>query len=141
MKFIKTKYQRTTFSCIEELVDDMVETIIEAKDEYTTVTVIAKAETMLKVFRELAITEINGFEVDFAVIGIDTEEYDDLYYLSLSKDGKLWVEKAWHEDNQWHKAGYLYNESELTYLFNYDANNEIMEAIEGNNVLIFDIED
>ena len=133
--------RETTFSCVEELVNDMIDTILEFDDEFASVTLVANPEIINKVFKEFSSIEVNGFEINYGVVEIDNEEYDDLYYLTFGNDGKVWVEKAWHEDNQWHKAGYLYTESDLVYLAGCDSCKEIIDAIEGNEILIFDIDE
>ena len=135
------KNRETTFSCVEELVDDMIDTVLEFDDEFASVTLVANSELTNKVFKEFSSIEVNGFEISYGIVEINNEEYDDLYYLTFGNDGKVWVEKAWHEDNQWHKAGYLYTESDLVYLAGCDGCKEIMDAIDGNEILIFDIED
>ena len=140
MKYSKNKFRNITFSCIEELVDNMIDDVVKSNNEYYTVNLIANTEIMTEAFKRFCEIKINGFEIDFGIVEINTEEYDDLYYLTFGNDGKLWIEKAWHEDNQWHKAGYLYTESDFVYLAGCDGCKEIMDAIDGNEILIFDID-
>lgn len=141
MRYIKDTIQKTEFSCIDELVQDMVEVILNAEDEYTAVTLVANTDITIEVFKKLSAIEVNGFKTNYGIVGLNTEEYDDLYYLSLGKDGKIWVEPAWHDDNKWHKAGYLLTEGELLYIPNCDVNSEIIETISNNNILIFSIKE
>ena len=140
MKYSKNKFRNITFSCIEEIVDNMIDDVMKSNEEYYTVNLIANTDIMSEVFKRFCEIKKNGFEIDFGIIEINTEEYDDLYYLTFGKDGKLWVEKAWHEDNQWHKAGYLYNGSEITYICECDTNSEIVSIIDSDEILIFDID-
>ena len=141
MKYSKNKFRNITFSCIEELVDNMIDDVVKSNNEYYTVNLIANTEIMTEAFKRFCEIKINDFEIDFGIVEINTEEYDDLYYLTFGNDGKLWIEKAWHEDNQWHKAGYLYYNSEITYICECDTNSDIVSIIDSDEILIFDIED
>ena len=141
MKYSKNKFRNITFSCIEELIDNMIDDVVKSNNEYYTVNLIANTEIMTEAFKRFCEIKINGFEIDFGIVEINTEEYDDLYYLTFGNDGKLWIEKAWHEDNQWHKAGYLYNNSEITYICECDTNSDIVSIIDSDEILIFNIED
>ena len=141
MKYLKNdKVQTTTFTSIREIIEDMIETTLNSEEGYGRVTLVAKIELIEKILKMFSATEVNGFEISYSLISIDTLEYDDLYYLTFDNDGKIWVEKAWHNDNRWHKAGYLYTESDLMYVFSDDINDEIMEEIDNNNILVFDID-
>ena len=141
MKYQKNKIQSATFSNVIELVQDMMESAINLEEDYSAVTLVANPELTQKVFRTFSNITVNGLEVEYGMVEINNEEYDDLYYLTFGKDGRLWVEPAWHEDNQWHKAGYLQNESDINYIEDLDINDEIMDVLEDANVLTFAIMD
>lgn len=130
--------QNTTFNCIHELIGDAIETVMESDEEYASVTIVANSDLTESLIKTLSNTEVNGFDLTYGIIEINNEEYDDLYYVTINTDGTLWCEPAWHEDNQWHKAGYLYTEGEVIYLMSEDVNDEIIEALGENNILIFD---
>ena len=130
--------QNTTFNCIHELIGDAIETVMESEEEYASVTIVASCELAEDLIKTLSSTEVNGFNLTYGIIEFNNIEYDGLYYVSINKDGTLWCEPAWHKDNEWHKAGYLYTEGTLIYIAEDDINDEIIETLGENNILIFD---
>ena len=139
MKYIKNdKIQNTDFYCIHELINDALKTVLESDDECGSVTIVANGELAEDLVKTLSNTEVNGFDLTYGIIEFNNEEYDGLYYVTINKDGTLWCEPAWHEDNEWHKAGYLYTEGLLVYIMSDDVDDEIIKALGENNILIFD---
>lgn len=83
----------------------------------------------------------NGIDISH---GIDLEDYeaqhyDKEYVLYLDHFG-VTVEKMWHEDNEWHKAGYYDTDCDVAFVHE-DCNSKILNSIESNKILGFDLSD
>lgn len=141
MKYNKQEnIQETTFHCIHELISDMVETVMTSEDEYAFVTVACNQDLAEDLIKTISNTTINGFEFYFGFINFDTNDYEKEYYITINSDGELSCEKAWHEDNEYHKEGYLYTVGEVIYVFmdEYGVEKELIDALKDNNILLFD---
>lgn len=133
--------QSTEFYCIHELINDAIETVMESDEGNASVTIVANPLLTESLVKALSCTEVNGFDLTYGIIEINNEEYDNLYYVTITNDGEIWCEQAFHEDNQWHKAGYLYAYAELMYIMSEDVNEEIIKTLGENNILIFDFDE
>ena len=54
---------------------------------------------------------------------------------------EIYCEKAWHGDNEYHKAGYLYTEGDIIYV-PADAHCDVLRKLDNrdNYIVIYDIE-
>lgn len=92
------------------------------------------------VIKDLLTTLIrNGIVISH---GIDLEDYeaqhyDKEYVLYLDNEG-ITVEKMWHTDNEWHKAGYYDTDCDVAFVHE-DCNSKILNSIESNKILGFDL--
>lgn len=62
---------------------------------------------------------------------VENDCYDKEYFVNLGNDGAIAIEKAWHEKNEWHDAGY-YSTDECFVLVHSSANSAILKSLGTN---------
>lgn len=105
---------------------EVAEYITDLAAEGNTVYVAAHYEGARKLVQEIA--RYVGVEV--IALDIEPPEYDGYdkeFYVVLDKEYNLYVEKAWHEANKWHEAGYLMFDADYFLIFG-DCNSKIIES-------------
>ncbi|MDU7030156.1 MAG: hypothetical protein E6357_21030 [Clostridiales bacterium] len=119
-----------------ELTDKMLCCLSMSENEFPQICAFGK----YAVIKELLANLIrNGIDISH---GIDLEDYeaqhyDKEYVLYLDHFG-VTVEKMWHEDNEWHKAGYYDTDCDVAFVHE-DCNSKILNSIESNKILGFDL--
>lgn len=119
-----------------ELADNMLCCLSMSENEFPQICAFGK----YSVIKELLANLIrNGIDISH---GIDLEDYeaqhyDKEYVLYLDDEG-VTVEKMWHEDNEWHKAGYYETDCDVAFVHE-DCNSKILNSIECNEIFGFDL--
>lgn len=73
--------------------------------------------------------------IDIASVVISPFEYNGYekeYYISLDGNSVLDIEPAWHDDNEYHKAGYLWFDADVVYI-DSNANSAILKCIDDSH--------
>ena len=93
--------RETTFSCVEELVNEMIDTVLEFDDEFASVTLVANPEIINKVFKEFSSIEVNGFEINYDNLLASRSDLFDLAdgYISAYFDSKDLKGKYFNNNN------------------------------------------
>lgn len=125
--------KRLKFEYTDNFVD-FVEEVIDYLDCDDMVTIIGHYEFVKEVFKELI---FYGFDVGCCVELEEPEvnSYYDEYFVDI-REGKVSVEKAWHEKNEWHDAGYLTCMSKIVFVHE-DCNSKMLDSIESE--LVFEV--
>lgn len=119
-----------------ELADKMLYCLSISESEFPQICVFGKYSIIKKLLAELI---RNGIDISH---GIDLEDYEAQHYdkesvLYLDHFG-ITVEKMWHEDNEWHKAGYYETDCDVAFVHE-DCNSKILNSIVSNKILGFDL--
>jgi hypothetical protein len=64
----------------------------------------------------------------------DVNFYDKEFALCLTKDG-VYVEKIWHDDSKWHKAGYLTSMCNVAFVHE-DCNSSLLNILKPKTCLL-----
>lgn len=142
MKYQRTdKVQSANFSCLEELKCDIIENLLslpEVDEVFDMIFVITDTNTAFELFNSLLESDVNGFNFEIGgELGykLDFEELrkENQLLITVSTDGKLWIEKIYPEINLF--AQFFYIDANISSLwFRKIDNGE-------NEILIFDIEE
>lgn len=133
------KVQDESFCCLESFLDSVMyeyDRLQNSNSFDISVTVVAKGELAQEVFRRLfSYTDDCGdyvFQCGF--IEMDRIEYDDEYFIVLSYDNTIFVEKMVTDS-----GAYLLTESEMIFIHG-DCNYRALERLDDgvNNIVIFD---
>lgn len=116
--------KKVTFNRYEEIVEQMLDIASEGEVVYT----ICFLDDAIGIMRQL----LSHDETTIGGINIAQEEYagyDKEYFVSIDGDYIVDVEPAWHEDNEYHKAGYLGFDAEKVFVVG-DANSAVIKCID-----------
>lgn len=125
--------KRLKFDCTECFAD-FIDDILEELDCDDIITIIGHYEFAKALFRELIFC---GFDIGCCVEleEPDIDNYHNEYFVDI-REGNVSVEKAWHEKNEWHDAGYLTCMSKVVFVHE-DCNSKVLEKI--NSELVFEV--
>ena len=136
MRYFQKKIE-VKYDDVNSLVADILDNLNIGNEDYITCTTIVSGDMAEDLFCALMKLDVNGFSFKPVLLDFDNYDYGKEYYITVNNQGEIFVERAWHETNQWHEEGYFYDESDTTFLCN-DCSKEIVDYI-GNNVVYFDI--
>lgn len=116
-----------SFVSHEDLAEYMVNKALEGNFVYA-VLFYDDAKQLLK---ELSFFE----ETEYESVELEAPEYSGYekeYYIILDDEFNIGVEKAFHEENEWHEAGYYkFGDDDVVALIDGYANSQILKAAEG----------
>lgn len=117
---------KVKFSSVEEFSKHIIETLKYIRDEYPVISVYGKYETIKEVLESLIASGVKiGKSIELE--DLEITGYDKEFQLSLTEDG-VNVDKMYHEDNEWHEAGYYETEANIAFVHE-DCNSKILSHI------------
>lgn len=118
--------EKLSFVSYEDIAEYMFQLASDDKD----VTAVVFYDDAKELFKELAMIE--DTTIDSAEIHSPKwDGYEKEYYITLNRSYEIFVEKAYHETNEYHEAGYLYfgiDEDEGVALLDGDVDSRIIKA-------------
>lgn len=75
--------------------------------------------------------------MDIELCSPEIDGYDKEYFVTVTNDGYLWCERAWHETNEYHEAGYLRYGEKLCYIHEECNSVLIQYALENTEFVEF----
>ena len=134
------KVQFSEFCCPHCLTNELI-TALQIIRDFECIDLIADADVVTEVLRNLLNVEVNGKMFTIGMIDIDGGAYDYgmEYTLTINDDMTIWVEPTWREIKGEIK---LYDtDAYITYLYG-DCDSSILQKLEDDNakVMIFDFE-
>ena len=128
---MKTLYFEDVEDFIIQVIDDL-DTFAD-EDGYSSVGIIAKYEQAKEVIQE-------AVSFGFDIKNIELEEpkidwYDKEFAITLTSNGEIWCQKMWYPDNEFHEAGYICGEDNVTYIHS-DCNSKALENYDMDNDVI-----
>lgn len=122
-------------SNIEELADMM----LDDADKGGFVTSLVKYEDAVELIKSILDSEYTTIEC-ITVEPPEHDGYDKEFYVTLDNNLKLWVEKAWHETNKYHEAGYLMTDADAIYILDY-CSSKILEKLDREHCVVVTLDD
>lgn len=119
-----------------KLADKMLCCLSMSENEFPQICAFGKYAVIKELLADLIRNGINishGIDLE----NYEAQHYDKEYVLYLDHFG-VTVEKMWHEDNEWHKAGYYDTDCDVAFVHE-DCNSKILNSIESNKILGFDL--
>lgn len=128
--------ERLTFERAFDMANTITAILGDINDDYPVISVYGNFE----VIKELLVSLI----VNGVIIGSSIEledctisNYDKEFELSITEDG-VDVCKLWHEDNEYHKAGYYYSGANIAFVHE-DCSSKILPYIKSEYMYEFSI--
>ena len=113
-----------SFVSHEDLAEYMLSKAIEGKTVYA-VLFYDDAKQLLKELSFFEETEYGSIELEIP----NSNQYKKEYYIVLDDEFKIFVQKAFHDDNEWHEAGYYnFGDSDIVALIDSYANSQVIKA-------------
>jgi len=113
-----------------EDVYDVAEIMIDEIREGHETTFIGLYDDVSEIIKDLVICsdyEVNIERIDLEPVEFDG--YDKEYYVSLTKNMKLWCEKAYHSEHEC----YLFDETDVVFIAD-DCNSKILDRVDCNRI-------
>ena len=130
---------RIEFKDLDETIECYFKCLEKLESDYPTISVYGKYDVIKNILEK---SIIHGASI---IDGIELEDYEVDYYdkefiLCLEKYDSITVsvQKAWYEDNQWHKAGYFDGEADIAFV-HADCNSKLLKHIESDIIYEFEI--
>ena len=116
--------KRLEFNTTQDFIDSILEQWDDADDDLF-MSVFGKFDAIKNIFESMIKNDIH---IDI-IVNLDSDDsYCEEFVLSMTKDG-INVEKAWHEENEYHTAGYLRFDNETIAYIHEDCNSKLLSAI------------
>ena len=127
---------KTKFSSVEELSEHIIETLKYIRDDYPVISVFGKYEVVKDVLESLIASGVKiGKSIELE--DSDVTGYDKEFELLLTEDC-VCVDKMWHEDNEYHNAGYYNTDANIAFVHE-DCNSKILSHICADDIYEFAI--
>ena len=124
-------------SLIIETYDDLAQTMLQCSGYGVLISAILPYEGARQLVKELATyedTSIGSLELYDSM----WDGYDKEYCVCVDDDMQISVEKAWHDKNEFHKAGYYDFDNELVFISADSDTGELLKHI--TNSLCYEVE-
>lgn len=122
-----------------ENITDLADIMLNDATEGGFVTAIAKYEDAIDLTKEILCSEETTIEC-ITVEPPEHDGYDKEFFVTLDKNMKLWVEKAWHEANKYLDAGYLMTDADTIYILDY-CSSKILDRLDQGHCVAVSIDD
>ena len=118
------------FDTVDDFVDEIINNVL-GEEDYVNCTTVANYELVNSIIRKLLIVDES---FNLSMIDIDNIDYDDLYYLTITSDFKIYCEPIYYKGEQ------LLNESIYTYIHE-DASWKVLDKLGNEFKCIFGIDE
>jgi hypothetical protein len=133
------KIDTLKFKNIESFIKDIDEQFQNGckENRYYSISIIGKYDISREIIENLVKYNYNLSNVQIESSIID--KYDKEFIITINDTG-IWCEPMWRNVSEWNKEGYIYDESNITYI-HAACNSKIIPFIETKEIYEFSIDD